>query len=403
MATVDGGKIQQQRRRLRLRRHLQDGTGTFGGQQDDAGALISQSTSTSTGTTTSSNGGGSPFDDTGKDVAIILLSFLAVILLILVLVRWWLYPSGRLLCPRSSPPGGQPQTVSSDDHRISARGQFMQQQQQDEDLELSRVAKLSKLKRKERRLVLEKLFESTTFIFNEQDGAGNDKKTEQDATNNATSNESETAADDSTSSREDTVYCHSHKDENTNAEGEDVERGAAAPTVGNFKDNVVAQDSSAAAALDERGNQHHHHNQHDDHDNTLCCSICLTEYETGDSVMTGRQCKHVFHSDCFLLWAVKRDHCPYCRKELFTAPHEFRLAALQVLGDERVEQIEGLEETEQEQRRTPDAATALAPAADAVAPTEEPRAEHNIALEADTVDAVAEANIGNGENGASNN
>jgi len=67
----------------------------------------------------------------------------------------------------------------------------------------------------------------------------------------------------------------------------------------------------------------------------MCC-ICLTAYQDGDLVMTGSQCAHIFHSQCCQEWLLKQDHCPYCRVEIVKAS-EFREIAVEVLGTARVE------------------------------------------------------------------
>jgi len=353
MATVGFGAQQQQQQRLWLRRHLQDGTGTFGGQRD---GLIPQTTPSGSTFNANSDQG---FDNPGKDLAIILLSFLAVILLTTLVIRW-LHPCRRRSEEQTAGPAGQ-----------EGQAQILHQEG---DLELSRKAKLSKLKRKERKLVLQKLFESTTFNFTEE------------VTTNTTPSESETADDDTTTiSREDTFIGHSNKDEMAaepaGALDADVETGAAAPTEANGRVLLTKEEEE-----DEKQEQQLH-DDNDDIDNKLCCSICLTEYETGDSIMTGKQCTHMFHADCFLLWAVKRDHCPYCRKKLFTTPYEFRTAALQVLGEARVKEIAGLEETEQEP--TSETTTSFGATTNAVQPTDGSRAEDTTALDADARDDEA--------------
>lgn len=67
----------------------------------------------------------------------------------------------------------------------------------------------------------------------------------------------------------------------------------------------------------------------------MCC-ICLAAYQCGDLVMTGSQCSHIFHSQCCQEWLLKQDHCPYCRVEIVQAS-EFRQVAVEVLGKARVE------------------------------------------------------------------
>mmetsp|Transcript_114 Transcript_114/g.207 ORF Transcript_114/g.207 Transcript_114/m.207 type:complete len:302 (-) Transcript_114:181-1086(-) len=54
------------------------------------------------------------------------------------------------------------------------------------------------------------------------------------------------------------------------------------------------------------------------------CAICLTEYEIGDEIVwsciedENSRCKHAFHEDCMLMWALKIGEedvkCPCCRQ-----------------------------------------------------------------------------------------
>ena len=76
----------------------------------------------------------------------------------------------------------------------------------------------------------------------------------------------------------------------------------------------------------------------DDADHERICCVCLNEYDSGERVMTGTGCEHMFHYDCSLQWLKNHDHCPYCRKEMIT-PQEMRTAAEKALGEERVTQL----------------------------------------------------------------
>ena len=79
---------------------------------------------------------------------IIALGLLAFCLLVVLVVRWF-HPRG--LCRDAEDGNAAPETNPPTEPG--------------EQVELSRRANLSKLKRKERRLVLQKLFESTTFTY----------------------------------------------------------------------------------------------------------------------------------------------------------------------------------------------------------------------------------------------
>lgn len=46
------------------------------------------------------------------------------------------------------------------------------------------------------------------------------------------------------------------------------------------------------------------------------CSICLDNYDTGDSISVVRVCGHMFHDKCLDLWINRSNNtsCPYCRQ-----------------------------------------------------------------------------------------
>jgi hypothetical protein len=68
-----------------------------------------------------------------------------------------------------------------------------------------------------------------------------------------------------------------------------------------------------------------------------CCSICLSAFRCGQRVLE-TPCGHCFHHACCQEWIQKRDTCPYCRSDLYS-PEELREAAIDVLGQERVDQL----------------------------------------------------------------
>lgn len=45
------------------------------------------------------------------------------------------------------------------------------------------------------------------------------------------------------------------------------------------------------------------------------CSICLSEYETNDYVMT-LPCMHSFHTTCCSSWLMKKTSCPHCLRDV---------------------------------------------------------------------------------------
>ncbi|KAL3941891.1 MAG: hypothetical protein SGBAC_003816 [Bacillariaceae sp.] len=74
------------------------------------------------------------------------------------------------------------------------------------------------------------------------------------------------------------------------------------------------------------------------------CSICLGDYESGEKVIIGSSCGHIFHFSCFMEWVEKKHMtCPICRSDMIT-PDEFIASSYQCLGDERVDKIRGINE-----------------------------------------------------------
>jgi hypothetical protein len=59
---------------------------------------------------------------------------------------------------------------------------------------------------------------------------------------------------------------------------------------------------------------------------------------SGQEMMKGRVCSHHFHSDCGMKWLEESDRCALCRALLVT-PEEFREAARETLGADRVRDI----------------------------------------------------------------
>mmetsp|Transcript_24044 Transcript_24044/g.56741 ORF Transcript_24044/g.56741 Transcript_24044/m.56741 type:complete len:372 (-) Transcript_24044:242-1357(-) len=54
-------------------------------------------------------------------------------------------------------------------------------------------------------------------------------------------------------------------------------------------------------------------------DDTPTCSICLSEYEKGDKLVS-LPCKHVFLEDCITSWTNHNTRCPLCNFDLNTDP-----------------------------------------------------------------------------------
>lgn len=49
----------------------------------------------------------------------------------------------------------------------------------------------------------------------------------------------------------------------------------------------------------------------------LTCSICISEFNPGDSVRK-LVCRHYFHYECIKLWIVRQQVCPNCKINPFT-------------------------------------------------------------------------------------
>lgn len=56
----------------------------------------------------------------------------------------------------------------------------------------------------------------------------------------------------------------------------------------------------------------------DDADGSSCCSICLTEFENAELVVSGSRkcCKNRFHKECLTSWLQLQSTCPCCRHEI---------------------------------------------------------------------------------------
>lgn len=48
----------------------------------------------------------------------------------------------------------------------------------------------------------------------------------------------------------------------------------------------------------------------------LTCSICTSEYESGDDIRRLNRCRHEFHETCIDTWLTAHNNCPVCRAEV---------------------------------------------------------------------------------------
>jgi len=70
----------------------------------------------------------------------------------------------------------------------------------------------------------------------------------------------------------------------------------------------------------------------------LCDHLENTHYfiaEEEDSIVDLKECHHIFHKECVMIWLGLHDTCPFCRKDVVST-EEFRKAAIHVLGIGRV-------------------------------------------------------------------
>jgi len=77
-----------------------------------------------------------------------------------------------------------------------------------------------------------------------------------------------------------------------------------------------SEDSFSCIVEDEIGKLHVESFCSDLHEEV--CTICLEDYDCGESVCLFPECRHVFHRECLVKWVKGNPKCPNCRRHLLS-------------------------------------------------------------------------------------